>query len=247
VSLELQIRPERGLDVGAASYDGTPIAWVSALGEVAGVHGNWDASWGGGLMTTAGLDNVGVPSEGLPQHGTYTYLAAREVETSPELVRGTVDDPRGLRVERTIRIEPRRLELADVTTNVSGEELPALLLYHCNFLWDGVEIDSDEVVPRDADAAAGSWQEQGPPGPERVYEHLGARRATVLLAGLRITVRSSLPRLWQWVDPSLGALGIEPANCSVLGRAHDREQGRLPVLRPGERRTTTLEITVEST
>jgi hypothetical protein len=245
VTLDVRIRPERGLDAGAASYDGAPIAWLSAVGEVAGIPGDWDASWGGGLFTTAGLDNVGAPSEGLPQHGTYTYLAARDVEETPGLVRGIVDDPRGLRVERTIRIEPQRLELQDVTTNVADEELPALVLYHCNFLWDGVEIDSDEVVPRDADAAAGSWRELGPPGPERVYEHLGASGAVVLYAGLRITLRSSLPRLWQWVHPSLGVLGIEPANCSVLGIAHDREQGRLPVLRPGEQRTTTLEISVE--
>jgi hypothetical protein len=39
-------------------------------------------------------------------------------------------------------------------------------------------------------------------------------------------------------------LGLEPANCSVLGRAHDRAAGRLPVLAPGEARTSTLEITV---
>jgi hypothetical protein len=244
-ALELRIRPERGLDIGAASYAGIPIAWLSSVGEVAGTSGDWEASWGGGLMTTCGLDNVGVPSEGLPQHGTYTYLPARVLEDGPELVRGIVEDPRGLRVERAIRIEPRRVGLEDVTTNLSGAELPALLLYHCNFLWDGVEIDSDEAVPRDADAAAGGWTERGPAGRERVYEHLGATRATVLIAGMRITVRSNLPRLWQWIDPTLGVLGIEPANCSVLGRANDRQEGRLPVLGPGEQRRTTLEIAVE--
>ena len=62
---------------------------------------------------------------------------------------------------------------------------------------------------------------------------------------LRIAVESSLPRLWQWIDPALGVLGIEPANCSVLGRAHDRAEGRLPVLGPGEERVTRLAITME--
>jgi hypothetical protein len=57
-----------------------------------------------------------------------------------------------------------------------------------------------------------------------------------------VNVTSSLPRLWQWVDPGLYALGLEPANCSVLGRAFDRAEGRLPVLAPGEERTTSLEI-----
>jgi hypothetical protein len=42
--------------------------------------------------------------------------------------------------------------------------------------------------------------------------------------------------------PGLGVLGIEPANCSVLGRAHDRAERRLPELAPGEERISRLEI-----
>jgi Domain of unknown function (DUF4432) len=84
----------------------------------------------------------------------------------------------------------------------------------------------------------------GPPGPERVYEHVGASRAIVRLGELRLTITSNLPRLWQWIHPEYGVLGIEPANCSVLGRAHDRAAGRLSVLSPGEARTTTLRIDV---
>jgi hypothetical protein len=40
-------------------------------------------------------------------------------------------------------------------------------------------------------------------------------------------------------------LGIEPSNCSVLGRAHDRAEGRLPSIHPGEERLTTVRIDVE--
>jgi hypothetical protein len=60
-------------------------------------------------------------------------------------------------------------------------------------------------------------------------------------------VESGLPRLWQWVDPAAGvcALGIEPANCFVLGRAHDRAEGRLPFLEPGQARRTRIAVTVE--
>ena len=54
------------------------------------------------------------------------------------------------------------------------------------------------------------------------------------------------PRLWQWIEPTLGVIGIEPANCSLLGRAHDRAEGRLPELAPGETRDSTLEIAVEA-
>lgn len=57
---------------------------------------------------------------------------------------------------------------------------------------------------------------------------------------------SSLPRLWQWIHPDYGVLGIEPANCSVRGRQNDFNEGRLPVLQPGESRTTSVEIGVEA-
>ena len=56
--------------------------------------------------------------------------------------------------------------------------------------------------------------------------------------------RTTLPRLHQWLQTSDGAyvLGIEPANCSVLGRAADRVAGVLPVLGPGEERVTAVEV-----
>jgi hypothetical protein len=34
--------------------------------------------------------------------------------------------------------------------------------------------------------------------------------------------------------PGITVLGIEPANCSNGGRAHDRAEGPLPVLAAGE-------------
>ncbi len=76
-------------------------------------------------------------------------------------------------------------------------------------------------------------------------KHIGATHVAVVFGAIHVTVRSSLHRLWQWIEPSYGVLGIEPANCSVLGRAFDRAEGRLPVLAPGETRTSTLEITTE--
>ena len=81
---------------------------------------------------------------------------------------------------------------------------------------------------------------------ERVFEHVGATwaRLTNGRLGVELTVRSSLPRLWQWVQPASGlyVLGIEPANCSVLGRAHDIAAGRMPFLDPGESRSSWLTI-----
>jgi len=83
--------------------------------------------------------------------------------------------------------------------------------------------------------------------PEGVWEHIGWSVARARSDGLEVEIRSSLPRLWQWIDPRLGALGIEPANCSVLGRAHDRAEGRLPMLAPGAAQETWITITAKET
>jgi uncharacterized protein DUF4432 len=261
--IELRLHPRRGLDVGAAWFRGLPLAWIAPAGEGGAEAAGWRDAWGGGLVTTCGLDNVGAPSEGIGLHGTYTFLPARDVASERSLsdvvVRGTVDEPRGLRVERTIRtaVGAGRVELADATVNTSEQPLEAPLLYHVNLgwpLWDTgarVETDAAEVRPRDEDTAPHDWSPAPDPAaaPERVWEHVGATRAIVLneQLGLRVTIESDLPRLWQWVDPAPGvyALGIEPANCSVLGRAHDRAEGRLPFLQPGEKRTTRIAIAAE--
>ena len=263
--IELRLHPERGLDVGAAWFRGTPLAWIAPAGEGGRRAETWGDSWGGGLVTTCGLDNVGVPSEGVGQHGTFTFLEAEDVELTRDdsgvVCRATIRDPRGLRVERTISsaLGAGRVELVDRTTNDADGPLEALLLYHVNLgwpLWDeGAVVDSDaaEVVPRDDAAAPHDWRAAPTPvaAPERVWEHLGANRVTVRndRLALRVAVESSLPRLWQWVEPKPGVyvLGVEPANCSVLGRAHDRAESRLPMLAPGEARTTTLLVTAEAT
>jgi hypothetical protein len=261
--IELRLHPRRGLDVGAAWFRGLPLAWIASAGEGGAEAASWRDAWGGGLVTTCGLDNVGAPSEGIGLHGTYTFLPARDVASERSLsevvVRGTVDEPRGLRVERTIRtaVGAGRVELVDATVNTSEKPLEGPLLYHVNLgwpLWDTgarVETDAGKVHPRDEDAAPHDWRAapEPAPAPERVWEHVGATRAVVVnqRLALRVTIESDLPRLWQWVDPAPGvyALGIEPANCSVLGRAHDRAEGRLPFLRPGEERTTRIAIAAE--
>ena len=59
----------------------------------------WRDSWGGGLVTTCGLDNVGAPAEGVGLHGTYTFLEAADLERRAERLRGDVqrDDRRSSR------------------------------------------------------------------------------------------------------------------------------------------------------
>jgi len=266
--IDVRLLPDRGLDIGAAWFRGTPLAWISPAGErppplADELVGNaWRDAWGGGLVTTCGLSNVGAASEGYGQHGTYTARAVSDLQvertTSEVTATGTVvDAPFTLSRRIVTTVGQGLVRIDDRVVNDSGWTAAAPLLYHVNLgapLWDEeayLETDAQEVVPRDEAAAAelATWDE--PPAvtdgaPERVFEHVGASwaRLTNMTLGVELTLRSSLPRLWQWVDPASGvnALGIEPANCSVLGREHDIATGQMPFLDPGEARTSWLTL-----
>jgi hypothetical protein len=272
--IDLRLLPDRGLDAGAAWFRGVPLAWTSPVGETAAIDRDWMLSFGGGLMTTCGLRNVGVPSEGHGQHGDFTFQKAvvEAVERAGDAlqVRGRIAEVAALghhlEVRRTWRTwaGEGRIELEDVVINRGRETEAAPQLYHVNLgapLWaEGAELvlDARATHPRDADAApfADYWHRAPgvvPGAAERVFEHEvtpaadGWCSATIHNGQLEVEVRwdaATMPRLWQWVHPApgLGVLGIEPANCSVLGRAHDRAEGRLPELAPGEERRTRLEI-----
>ena len=270
--ITLRLLPDRGLDAGEAWYAGVPLDWRSPVGETAAVANDWMLSFGGGLMVTCGLRNVGVPSEGHGQHGDYTFQRAdvEAVERSGDalIVQGRIAETAALghrlEVERTWRTHAGQglVQLEDVVSNRGHRNEPGLQLYHVNLgppLWaEGAEVvlDARATHPRDADAApfADDWRDAPgviPGAAERVFEHEVAPGqdgwcvALVRNADLELEVRwdaANLPRMWQWVHPGFGVLGLEPANCSVLGVAHDRAEGRLPELAPGESRRTRLEV-----
>ncbi len=129
---------------------------------------------------------------------------------------------------------------------------------------------SRAATPRDADARDGQeqWGQFGPPEPnyrEKVYLHdlapnpRDANRVTTAIVNPELTSGADggkglgvycaydpaqLPRFIEWKMTGQGTyvVGMEPANCSVMGRAKEREAGRLQVLAPGERREYALEI-----
>lgn len=286
--LSARLRPDRGLDVGAVWWRGIPLAWASRVGEVAGrptgAPQDWVRAFGGGLVTTCGLQNVGRPSEGHGQHGAFSSTPASDVtvtrrEVGDELelaVTALVVEADALdtflecRRTVTTRTGSGRLTVTDVVTNRGSAEVVAPMLYHVNLgapVWSpGARLEvsgATDTIPRDDDsrAALADWPTAPAPAPdarERVFEHhfgplpAGTTERHVRVVnpalGVAVTVAwdaSTMPRLHQWVHPRSGVyvLGIEPANCSVLGRAADREAGRLPVLAAGASRTTSVTIT----
>jgi hypothetical protein len=287
----VRLVPDRGLDVTAAWWDGIPLAWLSRVGEVRGrptdAPGEWIRAFGGGLVTTCGLQNVGSPAEGHGQHGAFSSIPASDLRTRREEVDGELElSVSGvihesdaldtfLECRRTVatRTGSAHLSVTDVVTNRGVVAVAAPMLYHVNLgapVWSpGARVEVEgraSTVPRDADAQAALATsdiapDPEPDGRERVFEHLftdaetengGRRRLRVVNDVLRVAVTvawdaTSMPRLHQWVHPRTGVyvLGVEPANCSVQGRKLDRAEGRLPVLAPGESRTTSLLVTAE--
>jgi hypothetical protein len=271
--IDARLLPDRGLDIGAAWFRGVPLAWISPNGEQGATDpeqlqgARWGEVWGGGLVTTCGLSNVGAASDGHGLHGTYTArraeaLSVQRAATELVVTATIVDPPFTVSRRVATTVGQGLLRVDDTTVNTSEWTAAAPMLYHVNVgvpLWDAdayLESDALDVVPRDAPSAAGlaTWDEPPHPEPgatERVFEHVGASWARLVSPRLQIelTVRSSQPRLWQWVHPASGtyALAIEPANCSVLGREHDIAAGRMPFLDPGETRSSWLTIEARAT
>jgi hypothetical protein len=198
-----QVLVDRGLDLGAAEHAGRPLAWLHpALGPPS-LHERrglgWLRTFGGGLVTTCGLDHIGAPDpegEGYGLHGRASHLPAENLRVRQEWrggdyvleIEGETRQARlfgeNLRLERrlTTRLGATSLLLEDRVTNEGYRPSPLAVLYHCNFGFPVVSPGSELVVrgrsvrPRDPAAEAGFAEHHrfGPPAPgfaEQVFFH----------------------------------------------------------------------------
>jgi hypothetical protein len=163
--IHARVQLDRGMDLGETWYAGIPVGWRSPVGETApgrvDVGLGWLDGWQGGLLTTCGLRNVGSPSEGHGQHGSFTDLAARDVSVVRRWlpdghaavdVTATLDDASSLgshlRVVRTITVRSGSGEVTvtDRTTNCGAATEQAPFLYHVNFGHPFLGPDSEYVL-----------------------------------------------------------------------------------------------------
>jgi hypothetical protein len=146
-----------------------------------------------------------------------------------------------------------------------------MFLYHVNLGFPLIQagsrylVNSRETKPRDADAAPhlATWAEFPAPTPDQVewvyYHDLATAADGTTMVGFANRVqeggamgiylkydKGALPYFIEWKMPAEGTYvtGLEPANCLVEGRAKDRREGRLKVLKPGESVVYDLEIGV---
>ena len=215
---------DRGMDIGPAEYGGVPLAWVSPTGPAAPAFYDprgigWLRTFHGGLLTTCGLTQAGVPNvdggEELGLHGRISHIPARQVSYGGRWegdeyvfwVEGQMREVsvfgHDLRLTRriTARLGEPRLTIEDRVENVGYSPAPHMILYHCNFgfplLGPGSKLvaPSIKVEPRDEVAAQGLAQhttfEAPTPGyaEQCFFHHLKADEAGV------VTVRLINPRL----------------------------------------------------
>ena len=164
------------------------------------------------------------------------------------------------------------ITVRDEVTNLGDVSVPLMLLYHCNFgfplLGENTRIilPSTTSVPREEglEPAPAIWRKPQLDFSEQVYLHSGIQSenniASAIILNPEFPVGESsvelgmrmqwdvrnLPILTEWYMPgcSTHALGIEPANCNVFGRAYAREHGLLKTIAPGENKEYNLNFSV---
>ncbi len=164
--------------------------------------------------------------------------------------------------------------LNDRVENIGFESSPLLILYHFNFgfplMSEKTIVDfpcSAGITPREPGlpmAGIGEWQAPEAGYAERVYYHqtdtakTEEGMASVVIknpdfadtgSGVSVCLKwktDNLPNLVQWKMPGSGvyALGIEPANCRVGGRASERDAGTMTMIEPGQTILYHLELEI---
>jgi len=201
--LSAVILADRGLDLGPVWAAGHQVGWQSATGAVHPAYfeeRNWLRSFHGGLLTTCGLQNVGLPSDDLGTshglHGRISNIPARNVahrviEQDGRLVAEISGEMRETDVFGSDLLLRRRISLPMGETVVHVEDevvnqgfAPAalLILYHVNLGYpvvaDGARLIGPpaDLVGRDeaAQAIIGDHASFSPPQDgvsEHVFEH----------------------------------------------------------------------------
>jgi hypothetical protein len=174
---------DRALDLADLRYQGRSLCWRSPAGVVApGFYereGNgWLRSFGGGMLVTCGLRNVGTPSregwESFGLHGEISHTPAVRVaansrwegeryalEVAGEVHEAYLGGPQ-LVLRRRWRTElgAAWVELEDAVTNEGQRQELHMQLYHWNFGFplltpsSELRLTTDVVRPRDESAAA---------------------------------------------------------------------------------------------
>jgi len=187
---EFDVLIDRAFDIGRCEHRGRPLAWISP----AGFAGPWFyepdqlgflRTFGGGLLTTCGLDHALGPAEdtaeqyGYPGRQTESYGLHGRVSGRPARLEGYGEYWQGdecvlwgegvvaqaavfgeqllLRRRIEARVGESRLTVRDVVTNTGYSRTPHMLVYHVNVGWPVVDEGAELIAPVVAVQARGNY------------------------------------------------------------------------------------------
>jgi hypothetical protein len=191
---EFDVLVDRAFDIGRCEHAGRPLAWISR----AGFAGPWFyepeglgffRSFGGGLLTTCGLDHALFMAEDTaeqyhyPPKPTETYGLHGRVSNRPARLAGYGERWEGdecvlyaegevmqaavfgeqllLRRRIEARVGESRLFVRDEVVNAGHDRTPHMLLYHVNVGWPVVDDGSELLVPATAVEPRGDHPVEG--------------------------------------------------------------------------------------
>ncbi len=172
----------------------------------------------------------------------------------------------------TARLGGNEFIIDDRVTNRGYLPSPFMILYHFNIGFPVLSEESELiaaarlVTPRDEEAAKGKDDYATFSSPQHdfreqvffldlIEDDVGTVESAIVNSsfhnaqGIGVHLawkKSQLPFFTEWKQVGEGTytVGMEPANCYPLGRAKEKEQGRLRVLEPGEEHRVLLKVRV---
>jgi galactose mutarotase-like enzyme len=155
--LRFKVNFDRGMDIGEAFFNQHCLTWLSHGGipapqTLSDINTNWLRTFGGGLLTTCGLQHVGGPESdefgerGI--HGNISNLPAQIesiIQPDPSLgkmemsITGVIKESKifgpNLELRRTISLTLGKSEIRihDEVINKGNAIAPLMVLYHINF------------------------------------------------------------------------------------------------------------------
>ncbi len=192
------ILADRCMDIYHAEYNGSPLAYYTTAGICSPLYydnsgWNWVKTFGGGLLQTCGLMNVGPAceheGENLGAHGAISAAPAENIQIREEWqnnnfvlsAKGIMREQRmnkyNLKLEREIKViaGERKLYIDDTITNESFKKSPLMIMYHINIGYPVLSEKSKlftslkSLLPRDPDAFDGKEKYMSFEKPQKEY------------------------------------------------------------------------------
>ena len=184
--LRYKVVIDRAMDIAEAFFNQHSLTWLSHSGitraEPFSNRGlDWLRTFGGGLLTTCGLDHVGGPEKDeFGERGLHGWISNTSAELEsvkqPDFSKGSLEfsitgkvretkvfGP-SFELKRTVAgsIGTAAIRIRDEVTNNANTPAPHMLLYHLNFGWPLVD-EGTELLWQ------GNWQSPGKKSPTKIF------------------------------------------------------------------------------